>query len=381
MTSNPYKLDLEAERGARIANGQEPYHAVSPDDMFFHYATDQFERIRDIARKNRIENPGLTPADAAALGIVHFCADRDRIKASEIWGKDCEFYSKGIYNPGLIDEFLSAGNIDKGLPALHISTPPVPENEPVLFAACDYGYFNKFGKVFLASLTKKSPDTWVHFHIFNAPDIDEVLEVLNHINPDKTALSSERFGFSENVPENQRRYLQVTYYHMARFIRLWKFQKYRKAPVWLTDVDVLVNKDLTPLMKMDHDIAIRMRPGRLEPWNQVAAVLVGINNTKGGMGFLTGVAAYVKYALENTKHVFWGADQQAMYSIFAHMLEDRSLSVRALMDKDTSLAPHDDDAFTWATAGVKKHAKYSPGYDTEDKYARTVHEYLGAISS
>lgn len=176
--------------------------------------------------------------------------------------------------------------------------PPVDfQNEvtgvgPVVWLACDATYL-AFALPMIRSLKAVAPEVPVHLHIFNPPvSFEKPLGV----------------GISTEVCPRHK-----GYYHAVRFVRLYQFQRMRQVPAWLMDVDALFNNHPTPLFDTldGYDVALRARPARLEPWNQLNACVVGFNTS--GAEYLKKLANYV-YALRH--FLAWGIDQTAMLCVY-----------------------------------------------------------------
>jgi len=142
------------------------------------------------------------------------------------------------------------------------------------------------------------------------------------------------------------------YYHAARFLRLAEWMEKHRRPVWLLDVDALCNgppRDrLFPLLD-GHDIALRGRPCRLEPWNQLNASVVGFNCTPNGKAYLRAVADYIQRAVD-TDGLQWGIDQVAL---LCAGFGGEHLRIRWLDDKAVDYEQQDDSAI-WCNSGRAK---------------------------
>src|SRR5581483_7209710 len=91
----------------------------------------------------------------------------------------------------------------------------------------------------------------------------------------KQEVPSLRVAISAEQPwiQNQGKAAARAYYHAIRFIRFYQHSRAYRGPLWLMDVDALFNRDPSSMYSRleGADIAIRVRPGRLEPWNQFNA--------------------------------------------------------------------------------------------------------------
>lgn len=163
------------------------------------------------------------------------------------------------------------------------------------------------------------------------------------------------------------------YYHAARFIRLHEWMEANNRPVWLLDVDALCqtrpDQGLFPLLD-GFDVALRGRPCRLEPWNQLNACVVGFNNTPNGRAYLRAIAEYIQRALDRD-NLQWGIDQVAMLCA-AH--EGRNLLVKWLGDKAVDYT-YQDEGVIWCNSGANKWRHLQPGCVDPDRQ-RYVDKFL-----
>jgi hypothetical protein len=202
------------------------------------------------------------------------------------------------------------------------------------------------------SLRDKSPDTPVHFHIMDA-DEDETafaLAFLRRLSPLRFAVTVERPGLKQ-APILEAR----SYYHAVRFIRYVAHMERYGTPLWLMDVDALINRDLGELFDMlgVHDVAMRIRPGRVEPWNQFTACVDGAGTTPSSRDYITLTAAYLASFFQR-KGLRWGIDQLAKYGVFADMHDRGDAPRLALLGPREVDYDYRDDGFVWCNSGIGK---------------------------
>lgn len=136
------------------------------------------------------------------------------------------------------------------------------------------------------------------------------------------------------------------WYHAVRFIRLYQILRVSDGPLWMMDVDALFNRSPKELFASigDKDCAFRIRPGRLEPWNQFSAGIVGA--TKNALPYFKAIAQYLTHTKDRW---FWGIDQFAMYAAYQHVQP----SISFLDDKVFNLNC-DPDGVVWILGGGDK---------------------------
>lgn len=338
----------------RIRHGQMPYHAPRLEELFFTYAG---AYLRDFeAAYAALAEASRDPAAQVGLGLARFCrGDRH--------GAEALFRAAGAAG-GILDAARFSADFHAGLRAMPeadlihglapvtVLRPPVRDSGGVLYLSCDPVYAANFGLPLLCSLRKASPDTPVHLHLIDATaeDTARFTAFLEHLAPLRFALTAENPGLA-GLPKQDAR----IYFHAVRFIRFYEALKLYDCPLWMTDVDAIAHAPLSGLFARlaDKDIALRIRPGRLEPQNQFSACAVGAAVTDRARAYLRQVAAYIAY-FHRRGELKWQIDQLALYSVFAD-LNDRNLApaLGLLSDTDIVLDRYDRGTL-WMTAGAQK---------------------------
>ncbi len=132
--------------------------------------------------------------------------------------------------PMALDEQLV---LEGGWPGAH-------DPRPVVFAACDEGYFDRFGQHLALSSAARSPGTRVHLHLYEPSPkclahADETIERCGG------RLTVSREGPARN-PFNRP---TSFYFASGRFAVASRMRKQIKAPILMVDADGLVANDLT----------------------------------------------------------------------------------------------------------------------------------------
>lgn len=340
----------------RIKRGLMPYHCSRVDELFFVHAqsyVEQFAAVNAQLLAAEPDNAGLK----FALALARF-ALKDR-HGSEALIREATEKAKGhIYGavrfaPEFYDELRKMPDADltRGLPPQIDVTALCPDPKGVLYLSCNYTYFYAFALPMIMSLHGRSPGTPVHVHIMDADEQQTAFahELLQRIAPLKFALSVERPGLKQNSMEAR------CYYHAIRFIRYYEHLLRYGCPLWLMDVDAVVHSDLEPLFAMlgASDAAMRIRPGRLEPWNQFNACIVAASQTPTSKEYFRLLAAYTAYFYQR-KGLRWGIDQLAMYGVYADMEDRGGAPTLALLGEREVDYDYRDDGFVWCNSGVGK---------------------------
>ncbi len=102
------------------------------------------------------------------------------------------------------------------------------------------------------------------------------------------------------------------------------------------------------------DVAMRVRPGRLEPWNQFNACMVAVRPTENGLRYIHAVSAYIAH-FYTTGELPWGIDQLPMYSAF-HDLQRRDLAPTLhFLDETVLDYGYRDEGIVWCSSGSTKY--------------------------
>ena len=159
-----------------------------------------------------------------------------------------------------------------------------------LYISCDEIYFVKFAYQLLRSIREQS-DVPVHIHLIagcSKPPIDAV----GLMSDDENLRSMKSVSISREWSldfMNANGIAPHDYFGAMRFVRFARAIEETGANLWLMDCDVLCNRNPRNMMAaVDQGLAIRVRPGRVQPWNQFSACLI-----KGTPG--SSSAIYVTY--------------------------------------------------------------------------------------
>ena len=347
-------LILQKEWWERMRHGLMPYHATDVGELFYKYATDY---VKDYEQTNlkRLNGPDAASA-RMSLGYARF-VQGDRIGAEPLLrgepGQrgnilDCLRFQPEFYD-GLRSE--SIDQIAAGLPPLMALTPLAPDPKGVVYLSCNYTYFVAFTQPMIVSLKDVAPGAAVHIHLMDATkeQARAAVEFCQTLAPLRFAVSAERPGFP-NAEQEAR-----NYYHAVRFIRFYQHMLAYECPLWMMDVDALFNRDPAEMCAMleGKDVAMRVRPARLEPWNQFNACIVGASTSPASLEYFRLMAAYLGRFYRD-KQLKWGIDQLAMYGVYADMADHGQAPSLALLGEREVDYDYRDDGFVWCNSGIAK---------------------------
>lgn len=186
-----------------------------------------------------------------------------------------------------------------------------------VFTSCDIGYFQRYGRQFLASINRNSPGIHVCVELINAGDgfdaiVAETRDLLRGISISfiKTQASGPQF-------EGDRR---KTFYSCQRFITLAGLLKQHPVNTFALDVDSYVMRDLAPLFGFyrDVDFAAFFRPEKIKLSRRMMAGGLFFNARRGKVGaFLDTLADRLRAA-----EARWFIDQESLVFAFRDCAPD-----------------------------------------------------------
>lgn len=377
-------LILFKEWKARIDADRPPYHASSMNELFFSAAANL---LADFQRACETVLEGA-PTDHWArmnLGLAYF-ASEDRESAQQCFHAVGEatgnVMAKSVrFDAAFFDTLQSVSDADllDGLPPVETARSVSFADNDILYMACNSTYFDAFAKPLLRSLADKGPESQVHVHLMDsAPDhTATVTDFCDSLAPLRIAVSVERPDLSKADIVTAR-----AYFHAIRFIRFYHHLQIYGKTLWLMDVDGLFNLPPATFFSSarDCDVAMRVRPGRLEPWNQFNACLFGVAPTERGLTYLHAAAAYIAH-FYRLGPMAWGIDQLAMYAAYIDLERRGAAPTVHFLDEKVLDYDYRDDGVLWCSSGVTKfaalNAKNAGTDPTASPYDRAFARYAG----
>jgi len=314
----------QIERTARIERQLPPDHVTEWNHFPFTFAKKQVDRFAVAAQQYTLQQPDLPggfAANAFAQVLVgdYAAADTAMARFQELKPSDPIARMRFAVRPAL--PLLDLPDVVGDWPT-----------HPALFVACDPEYYRMFALSFMRSLATATPGARLHLHLMGEaqrlpPEIDLNISMTSE-NP---AAFLAQFGIS--APH---------YYHAARIARLAEALE-AAACLVMVDIDSLVMQDMASLLE-EPLTGLRVRPGRIEPWNQFSACIM--RGTTQSLPYFKAAADIVRRMIG---FPFWGLDQ---YALFAAALPNRP-DIR-LFGPDVVSVTEDVPGMFWMTAGKKK---------------------------
>jgi hypothetical protein len=338
MNINEYLAALTAaEIKQRTLRGLPRDHVLDMSDFPFRYAADAFQLFIENATQSARQHPD----DALAQGLSAYA----NVLSGKYADADSDLERYNNLNPGEPKGLMRfAKRIDRPQAIL----PPVSgewPSKPSLFISCDPKYLHLYGMPLLKSIAAHAPAADVHVHAMGTAAIPRVEGI------DLT------FTSEELLPH----LTAVEYYGAVRLVRFYQALEACKAPLIMIDADGLATADHRHLFNQSHNAGLRVRAGRVEPWNHFSACVV--RGTEQSLGFFRTVSDIVLRAIEKP---FWGLDQYALFSAYAQ--EKPALS---LFGPEVASVAEDVPGLFWFTAGKQKLALRS----SNSPYAQLFRRY------
>lgn len=322
------------EWSKRQGAGLPIHHLLDFSEFPFRYAKQGLNDLEETATSWVASEPTNSEA--------HVYAGHARQALGDYRGANAAYKLAGKLNP---DAHVS--NIRLGEPALSPLTLPSIIGEyptdPCVFLACDVRYLNLFVIPLLKSLKLFSPAQRVHVHLMeNGGDIAAALDALKPLPISVTQEDPADFLERHKIrPEY--------YFGAARFIRFAEALDINSGPLWMADVDSLVRNDPQQLLNIDGDVAIRVRAGRIEPWNQFSACLImGRSSARPYFRHVANIVA------QNISKAWWGLDQYALFSAYLVLKERGEVPNFTWLGPSQADVEWRDDGVFWFTAGGGK---------------------------
>ena len=340
----------------RLKHRQLPYHGASLDELFFRYAKAELREYLRLTEK-AITGPSVTVPSVMHRCMALFAANQwgavDQLLAhiNPMLGR--HIWTNVTFKSGVYEALERMSDMDIAASFPPVEYGAVPEQlGPVIYLACDYQYYLQFARPLLRSLGAHRPGAAVHLHLMDttSPQREEAHAFTAQLG---LAVSSS----SEEMNPRDRADIMTArgYFHAARFVRLLQHIQRYPRELWLLDVDGLINRDPAELFKVrgTADVALRVRPGRFEPWNQFNAAVVGVAPTEKALGYLRLIAAYIAH-FYGKNMLGWGIDQLAMFAVFQWLKESGQQPTVALLDDRAVDYEYRDDSVVWCNSGRAK---------------------------
>lgn len=345
-------LILYKEVAERDRRGQAKYHATSIEDSKCANTQRELDELRRISGSILAQDP----VNVAAL-MSHACVQYalDNIDASQAcFSKLEQIQPNHIGSTVKLDaDFLTdlananVEEITAGFPGLNHVTQSACGGEPVILVSSDYEYFDHYGRYLIASINQRMPSTFVHVHLMDADErgLENAVAWCRRMTSLTCAITSETTGLGADEEDT------ACYYHAVRFVRYAQLRSTYQGPLWMIDADALAHGDARPMLQWsaNWDVAMRLRPGRLQPWNTVSAGLVGMAPTPAATAFFTRTAAYIAHFWKKGC-LTWGIDQLALLASIKGSNTARLRFVDSL-EQDVEIC---SDGIFWFLSGPNK---------------------------
>ena len=357
-------LIIYKEFHERIKRKLMPYHATNLEELFFTYADEEFAKFLELSKKMIEKDPEDISAQMTEF-TAKFCSG-DRPGAESVLKKFKTHITGHIletvtFDPAFYEMLEGFSDVDllKNLPSVETILSPDFSEDPIAYLSCNFLYFENFAAPMIRSLADVNPSAQVHLHIMDAEpaQLNAATAFCQFLGP-KIALTVEQPGV-----EKQGKAAARSYYHAIRFIRFYQHLLHYKRTLWLMDVDALFNRSPQSMYDVlqDKDAALRIRAGRLEPWNQFNACIVAGSASASSLEYFRLIAAYIAHFFQKDG-LRWGIDQLAMYGVFEYMRDNGRAPDLAFLDDKAIDYEYLEDGIVWCNSGRSKflHTQRNP---------------------
>jgi hypothetical protein len=319
------------EWSARSKLGLPIQHVLDIQDWPFRYALDARDEFDNVTRDMLKANPG------------DYLVQINRIVAHLITGR----IEEGNAALAAFSEprtKIPYGKMRFGhIPAADVKLPAVKEIKPLtakeaMFLSCDPVYAKTFVMPLLKSIAAVSPGLAVHIHMVGNDHM--LLPAMQRMNLDISITAEDPDSFIAAAKMKGQHY-----YGAIRLIRFAEIMERSGSTLCMIDVDALAKNDVRKLFQVPGDLAMRVRAGRLELYNQFSACMV--KATPAALPYLRAVSAIMA---DSMSQPWWGADQFALMSAYLALKPELSF----MGPKEADIAAADPDSVIWFTAGTAK---------------------------
>lgn len=213
--------------------------------------------------------------------------------------------------------------------------------EPVIIASANDKYLYRYGEAYVRRLSAMTGHGHVHLHLFADYDL-----VKNELYRLKDLIPDIRFSWScEEVTINQ-----PYYFATGRFLRLHEWLQLFDAPIIVTDIDSLWDRNPSDLPSdfigrhlSEADVALNLRskvhtrhmagipvPGvyypAVDPWTVVLAGVIAVGTTVAARKFAEILLKLASHELNNAStrppDGNWGIDQNILVAAYAYSVQN-----------------------------------------------------------
>lgn len=229
------------------------------------------------------------------------------------------------------------------------SWPDSADPRPVVLAACDEAYFQRFAPTLIDSCRRHSPGTRVHLHLYAPSDMARAR---------LARLLGEHDGWVSASTESLARcpFDQPTsfFYAAGRFAVASRLRRTIAAPILMVDVDSLVVNDLGPAFEQldGLDAAFLFQPRQGPRYRRVRAGAVYLGTGDRSDDFFTRLADGISLALADAGR--FHVDQIGMHFALEWCRRHGCLPRSAALDLRWSDYLFDRTSFIWTAKGARK---------------------------
>ena len=200
---------------------------------------------------------------------------------------------------------------------------PKTGDPPIIFTACDKGYFEKYAPSFVASISQQASFADVHFHLYNFDACDDILGFSRAHKNVTITVTREEVDFTaleqqdRSAPKQSWRSLYIC---CSRFLAAREVMKASGRPILLLDVDVLFSRPIQSFFGtlLNSDAALVLRSGEPYMNRRTLGGIVYCSSGELGTQFMDTVCDIIGRFFSRRR--YWKAfDQLALYKALTRM--------------------------------------------------------------
>jgi len=323
-------IELE-EYAARDQFGLCSWTTLAHDGYGFKYSTDSFDQlgmISNVAVHRGLVKQAIVYQDVISYKIL---LDQSMVYRLEEWheasiGHTCASLKKIEASGEIATSFASDQLWPRETEVLFKNSSP----DHLVFVSQDINYFREHGTQLAKSIKACSPGTELIIEVIDATarESTDVVETVG-----KLGLPIILCIFSKSpqsgLTEFQNR---KTFYHLKRFSTLQRLLKLFQVPIFMLDADSLCNRPLMSVFEgcRNFDVGLRVRPGRIHPWNHFNASGFLVNPTPVSFEYLSSINNFI-FNLWSEGRARWGCDQLALWLVYVGLFKGK-LSIKCLTE-------------------------------------------------
>lgn len=213
--------------------------------------------------------------------------------------------------------YNQSGRAEFTIPELQGTMPDLKGNQTAIYAACDNGYYLKFGRAFIGSIVTHGGDSPVHLHVVNPSQatLAELAQLQQQLRSNALSYTWETADIKHLSGEEPG-----IYYYSIRFWRMSQFVAASGCACLCLDVDALLQASATQLLVSlrESDIAFYSRFEKFGGNTKLLAGTLFVNSSTAGKDYVRAVGQQIHRYI-SAGVLLEKFDQQVLYAEFVRV--------------------------------------------------------------